>query len=153
VIESCGVTPACRKWSIYRVRQEGHVKMLSDDEIEIIAQERVRKNYPADCEILHRERRLEPDGIYFVASVANQRDLHFYVGPGGFFVARVSGEIWEFGSGQIVHEGLDYRLKWYAEGWRPGKYRLIVRKLKSPRRLATSSCGATSVVLHVRSKK
>jgi hypothetical protein len=60
--------------------------MLSDDEIESIAQEHVRKNYPADCEILYRERRLEPDGIYFVA---NRRDPHdFYVGSGGFFVAR-----------------------------------------------------------------
>ena len=41
--------------------------MLSDDENETIAQKHVRKNYP-DCEILHRERRLEPDGIYFVAT-------------------------------------------------------------------------------------
>jgi len=110
--------------------------MLSDDEIEAIAQEHVRKNFPAGCEILHRERRSEPDGIYFAADVANQRDLHFYIGSGGFFVARVSGEIWEFGSGQIVHEGLDYWLKWYAEGWRLGKYRLIIRKLKSPSQLA-----------------
>ena len=107
--------------------------MLSDDEIEVIAQEHVRKNWPPDCEIIHRERRLEPDGIYFVA---NRRDGPFYRGSGGFFVARVSAELWEFGSGQIVHEGLDYWLKWYAEGWRPGYYRLIVRQLKSPRRLA-----------------
>jgi len=107
--------------------------MLSDDEIEAIAQEHVRKNWPADCEILQRERRLEPDGIYFVA---NRRAPDFYVGSGGFFVARVSGEIWEFGSLQIAHEGLDYWLKWYAEGWRPGKCRLIVQQLKSPRRLA-----------------
>ena len=106
--------------------------MLSDDEIEAIAQEHVRKNYPADCEILNRERRLEPDGIYFGA---NRRDPHdFYVGGGGFFVARMSGEIWKFGSGQIGD--LDYWLKWYGEGWRPGKYRLIVRQLKFPRRLA-----------------
>src|SRR5262245_21956897 len=109
------------------------IEMLSDDAIETIAIEHVRKNYPADCEILRREKQLEPDGIYFVANRPNE---NIYIGSGGFFVARASGEVWEFGSGQIFHEGLDYWLKWYAEGWRPGGYRLIVRKVKFPRRLA-----------------
>jgi hypothetical protein len=31
--------------------------MLSDDEIEAIAQERLRKNYPADCEIIFRSKK------------------------------------------------------------------------------------------------
>jgi hypothetical protein len=109
--------------------------MLSDDEIDAIAQKHVRKNHP-DCEILHRERWLEPDGIYFVVNRLDEHGDLYYFESAGFFVARVSGEIWKIGYGQISHEDLEYWLKWYAEGWRPGKYRLIVQELKSPRRFA-----------------
>ena len=45
---------------------------------------------------------------------------------------RATGEIWSFGSGQIVHEGLDYWLTWYADGWRPGNYQLVVHGVNNP---------------------
>jgi hypothetical protein len=39
-----------------------------------------------------------------------------YIGDGGFFVTRQTGEIWKFGSGQVSpQEGLDYWLKWYSK--------------------------------------
>jgi hypothetical protein len=102
-------------------------KVLSDDEIDGIAQEHVRNTYPPDCAILHREVRSDPDGIYFVA---NRRGGDPYLGPGGFFITRSSGELWTFGSGQLALEGLDYWLKWraelHAEGFQPGTYRLTV---------------------------
>jgi hypothetical protein len=103
--------------------------VLTDDAIDAIAQEHVRNTYPPDCEILHREVRSDPDGIYFVA---NRRGDDPYVGSGGFFVTRVSGEVWTFGSGQIAGEGLDYWLRWHSEGWRVGEYRLTVLEVKSP---------------------
>ena len=106
--------------------------MLTDDEIEALAGEHVKRTYPADCEILRTEKRSSPDGVYFVAN----RNTDGYIGPGGFFVDRVSGEIWSFSSGQIWHEGLEYWLKWYAEGWRPGWYRLTVRDVTDPHRFA-----------------
>ena len=114
-------------------------KMFTDEEIESLAEDHVRKTYPADCEILSREKKSDPDGIYFVA---NRREVDpddwqkMYCGDGGFFVHRASGEIWGFGSGQIVHEGLDYWLKFHAEGWHLGPYRLTVREVADPRRFA-----------------
>jgi hypothetical protein len=106
--------------------------VLTDDEIDAIAQEHVRSTYPPESAILHREARSNPDGVYFVA---NHRSGEPYFGPGGFFVTRSSGELWTFGSGQIAHEGLDYWLKWradlHAEGLRPGMYRLTVLEVKS----------------------
>ena len=44
--------------------------------------------------------------------------------------------MWTLGSGQIVNEGLDYWLKWHAEGWRLGIYRLTVQEVKSVAALA-----------------
>jgi hypothetical protein len=102
--------------------------MLTDDEIDAIAQEHMRNTCAPDCEILHREVRSDPDGIYFMA---NRRGRDRYVGSGGFFVTRSSGEVWTFGSGQIFNEGLEYWLKWHAEGWRVGAYRLTVLEVKS----------------------
>lgn len=110
--------------------------VLNDEEIEAVARDHVSKTYPADCEILYREKRLKPGGTYFVANRRTDDPLEVYVGCGGFFVNRESGEIWEFGSGQIVHEGLDYWLQWYAEGWRPGMCRLTVRDVNHPHRFA-----------------
>jgi hypothetical protein len=114
----------------------GVASMLTDEEIEVVAQDHLKKAYPADCEILHRQKRQEPDGIYFVATRPTDDFLESYIGDGGFFVARFSGEIWHFGSGQIFHEGLEYWLKWYAEGWRPGGYRLTVRETRDPLQFA-----------------
>ncbi len=93
--------------------------MLTDEEIESIARAHVRKAYRPDCEILHREKRSAPDGVYFVANRRTDDPSEIYLGIGGFFVSRETGEIWQFGSGQIFREGLDYWLKRYAEGWRP----------------------------------
>ena len=45
------------------------MSVLTDDEIESLAQEHVKKTYPPDCEIVHTERWLDPDGIYFVANI------------------------------------------------------------------------------------
>jgi hypothetical protein len=106
--------------------------MLTDQEIELVAQAHVSKIYPHDdkVKIVYREKRSNPDGIYFCANRCTDDPLDVYVGSGGFFVTRKSGEIWEFGSGQIVHEGLDYWLEWYAEGWRPGTYRFTVTQVK-----------------------
>src|SRR5262249_38468097 len=104
----------------------GVASMLSDEEIEAVAQDYVRRAYAADREIFHRENRSEPDGIFFVAKGS-------LPGDGGFFVTRASGEIWHFGSGQFgLHGGLENLLKWYAEGWRPGGYRLTVREVNDP---------------------
>lgn len=110
--------------------------MLTDDEINALAQEHVRTTYPPDCEIIHAEKRSNPDGIYFSANVRTGDPLRGYVGFGGFFVNRASGEIWTFGSGQIRNEGLEYWLNWYGEGWRPGSYRLVVRSVSEPHRFA-----------------
>lgn len=110
--------------------------MLSDREIEAIAQNHVRTTYPENCEILYREGRTNPDGIYFGANVRTEDWSQKLVGDGGFFVTRESGEIWQFGSGQMVHEGLDYWLQFYAEGWRLGLYRLTLHKVMQAERLA-----------------
>jgi hypothetical protein len=105
--------------------------MLSDEEIEAVAQEYVRRAYPANCSILHRENWLEPTGIYFMANY--QEPLDQILGDAGFFVSRVSGEVWRFGSEDLGrHRGLENLLKWYAEGWRPGTYRLTVREVNDP---------------------
>lgn len=97
--------------------------MLTDNEIEHIAETHVLKTYPSDCEILRREKRSQPEGVYFEANHPAHDPLEQYVGSGGFFVSRQTGEIWEFGSGQLFNEGLEYWLQFYAEGWRPGTYR------------------------------
>jgi hypothetical protein len=90
--------------------------MLTDEEIENIAQAHLRKSYPQDCEILSRVKRSEPDGVYFVANRQADSLLNMYIGDGGFFVTRQTGEIWKFGSGQVSpQEGLDYWLKWYSK--------------------------------------
>jgi hypothetical protein len=111
-------------------------KVLSDSEIEEIAQNHVRATYPENCEILSRQRRAKPDGIYFGANVGTKDISQMLVGDGGFFVNRESGEIWQFGSGQIFHEGLAYWLKFYAEGWRLGLYQLTLQRVMKPRRFA-----------------
>jgi hypothetical protein len=113
----------------------GVASMFTDEEIESVAQDYLKKTYPADFEILHREKRQEPDGIYFLAT--ERIDDHLRTtADGGFFVTRASGEIWHFGSGQIFHQGLEYWLKWYAEGWRPVGYRLTVRETRDPLQFA-----------------
>ena len=71
--------------------------MLSDNQIEALAQQHLEKAYPVDCEILSRERRSNPDGIYFVANRRSENPLNLYIGDGGFFVSRRSGAIWKFG--------------------------------------------------------
>lgn len=110
--------------------------MLTDAEIDRIAQAFVADSYPPGCEVLHREPFLIPDGIYFQANRPGDDVHELYLGYGGFFVARSNGEVWSVGSGQIVHEGLQYWLNWYAEGWRPGNYRLVVRSVAKATRLA-----------------
>ncbi len=102
--------------------------MLTDEAIDAIAQEHVRRWNPPGWKILRRDVRSNPDGIYFFASC----DGGHYGGPGGFFVTRASGEVWTFGSGQIHGEGLDYWLNFYADGWRMGTYRLTVLAVESP---------------------
>ncbi|MEI8384295.1 MAG: hypothetical protein WCJ09_29580 [Planctomycetota bacterium] len=105
--------------------------MLKDYVIDAIALDHVRKT--CRCEILDRKIYSDPDGIYFFANFHGPAE-HF--GDGGFFITRSSGEIWEFGSHQIVSEGLDYWLQWYAEGWRPGTYRLKIMEVTSVTLLA-----------------
>ena len=51
-------------------------------------------------------------------------------------MSRQTGEIWEFGSGQLFNEGLEFWLQFYAEGWRPGTYRLTIRNVMKPGRFA-----------------
>ena len=108
--------------------------MLTDDEIDAIAQEHVRTSCPPEYVILHRKVHSDPDGIYFHA---NRRGGLFEqdLGPGGFFVLRSSGELFQFGSGQLAYEGLAYWVKYYsdlsAEGLQPGMYRLTVLEVKS----------------------
>ncbi|HZF08033.1 MAG TPA: hypothetical protein VFE33_04505 [Thermoanaerobaculia bacterium] len=104
--------------------------MLTDEEIERIAEAHVRDTYSADCEILYREKRSAPDGVYFVAN----RRTDPYIGTGGFFVVRGTGEIWEIGTS--ASRSLDDWLQWYDEGWRPGLYRLTLREVMEPRRFA-----------------
>jgi len=104
--------------------------MLTDAEIDVVAQNHVGQ--ASDVEVLYCEKRSNPDGIYFIAN----RLVDRYIGSGGFFVDRVSGEVWNFNSGQLFGKGLDYWLNWYAEGWRPGNYRLIVHDVKDPVRFA-----------------
>jgi hypothetical protein len=89
-------------------------------------------DYPVNCSILHRENWLEPNGIYYVAN-NSQELLDQIIGAGGFFVSRVSGEVWHFGSDELIrHRGLENLLKWYAEGWLSGSYRLTVREVNDP---------------------
>jgi hypothetical protein len=121
--------------------------MLTDHEIETLAQDFVATGFPKDCEILYSEPRTDPDGIYFIANRRTDNPKGLYIGSGGFFVLRSTGEIWEFGSGQIWHEGLDYWLNWYAEGWRPGLYRFRIHHVDELDRLTLANAivqaGAT----------
>lgn len=119
--------------------------MLTNREIDDIAQSHIEAKYPQDCEILRREKHAAPDGIYFVANRRTDNPKDTYVGSGGFFILRSTGEIWEFGSGQIVYQGLEYWLQWYAEGWRPGIYRFRILNVTDPDRLADAivQSGAT----------
>jgi hypothetical protein len=134
--EPDGMPPADMVADIEAWRKE----MLTDDEIDAIAKEHMRNTCAPDSEILHREVRSYPDGIYFIA---NRRGPDRYIGSGGFFVTRSSGEVWAFGSGQISNEGLDYWLKWQAQGWRIGTYRLTVLEAPESRMLAQllHQCG------------
>lgn len=106
--------------------------MLKDYAIDAIALDHVRKTCPR-CEIMVREIYSEPDGIYFFANCYGPAE---HIGGGGFFITRASGEIWEFGSYEIVSKGVDYWLQWYAEGWRPGTYRLKILEVASVASLA-----------------
>ncbi len=119
--------------------------MLSDDEIEAITQEHVRKNYPADCEILRRERRLEPDGIYFVANVAKPAcPLLRWVGRllRSTSVWRNMGvRIWTDCPFGLLAEVVRGRL-----ASRKVPHDCSKTEISSP--IGPSTCGATSVVLH-----
>jgi len=110
--------------------------MLSDTEIEALAKQHLKETYPVDCEILSGRRLSNPDGIYFVANRRSENPHDLYIGDGGFFVSRKSGAIWKFGSGHIVRGGLEDWLRFYDEGWRDGLYRLVVRQVRRPVRLA-----------------
>lgn len=102
--------------------------MLTDEELDAVAEEFVRTAYPSGWTIRSRETRSDPEGIFFVASP----DGGSYGGPGGFFVTRASGEVWAFGSSQTRGDRLDYWLKLYADGWRFGTYRVTVTAVEDP---------------------
>jgi hypothetical protein len=108
--------------------------MLTDEQIETLAEQHLRKTYPQDCEIVFRQQYRHPAGVYFVANRRCERER--YLGFGGFFVNRTCGEIWTFGSGNIFHEGLEYWLNFHNEGWRRGLYRLVVKQVLRPQRFA-----------------
>ena len=59
-----------------------------------------------------------------------------YIGSGGFFVCRSSGEIWQLGSGMIASEGVEYWLEYLAQGWKLGSYRLTIQDTSQPLLLA-----------------
>ncbi len=101
--------------------------MLKDYAIDAIALDHLRKTCPR-CEILDRKIYSDPDGIYFIA---NCRGPGQHFGDHSFFITRSTGEIWEIRSYQILSNGLDYWLQWYAEGWRPGTYRLKIMEVTS----------------------
>jgi hypothetical protein len=114
--------------------------MLSDSEIDALAEQHIKNTYPRDTIILSREVYAHPDGVYFtVGRRYNARhpllERHAqYIG--GFFVSRRSGQIWTIGSGHINSQGLQFWLEFYDEGWRDGLYRMVVREVPRPLRLA-----------------
>jgi hypothetical protein len=71
-----------------------------------------------------------------LANVPTDDWMGRHIGDGGFFIERTSGEIWKFNSGQLSYEGLEYWLNWYAEGWRPGLYRLTLHDVADEHRFA-----------------
>jgi hypothetical protein len=122
--------------------------MLTDEEIENIAQAHLRDTYPRNWKIVHREKCSDPDGIYFRAR--DRRTGQGYEGDGGYFVVRQSGAIWKLDSAEVVSGGLGYWLKFYAEGWHKGPYRLTIHHVSDPVRFA-ELCASSVSDIRVRS--